>query len=147
MHSTGFKLRFWLQESLFLSILFFASSLPLQHFFLSINIGTAPRSTHPLYNYHERRVILSFSPSCPSFVLPWLTFCIIASCFHSRSNGMATDIGFMAPRGIWHILRLAIWSKELRKTWGNPWIFFSETLTFHCRFYSHCIPKHRYWFA
>jgi hypothetical protein len=50
----------------FLSILLFASSLLLHQFFLSIDIGIAPRTTHPLYKYHERRVILSFSPSCPS---------------------------------------------------------------------------------
>jgi hypothetical protein len=61
----------------------------------------------------------------PIFVSPRLTFtfCIMAPFFLSELNGMATDINSMTPRGIGHELRIAIWDKRLRKTWGTPWIF------------------------
>jgi hypothetical protein len=76
------KRRFWLQRFIFLSIRYFASSLLLQHFLLTINIGTAPRTTCHLWNDLTRQTqgnsllltILSI------FVMPGLTFafCTIA---------------------------------------------------------------------
>jgi hypothetical protein len=74
------------------SILYFASSLLLYHFFfLSTSIGTTPQTIRPLYNKLDRRThgtsllltILSI------FVLPWLTFafCIIAPFFLNNRMG------------------------------------------------------------
>jgi hypothetical protein len=93
----------------------------------------------------ECRVTLSFSHSCPSFVLPWLTitFCINALFFHSRSNGLATDIVPMAPGHGWHGLELRFGTKELRK--NGKTLFWGVHSLFLCGFCRHCaFKKHHY---
>jgi hypothetical protein len=89
--------------------------------------------------HHERLTLYTitmiarwFSPSYHPvhLCLTWLTFCIIASFFHSRSNGMATDIGSLTQGLGGHVLRLGIRTKWLRKTWGNSCNFFLGAFTF-----------------
>jgi hypothetical protein len=87
--------------------------LLLPHFFLSIDIGAALRMSPPLYNKYnnlERRTqgsSLLITILC-IFVLPWLTFacCILAPFFSSRSNGLAANIGSLAPGLNGHALRV-----------------------------------------
>jgi hypothetical protein len=82
---SGFQILYILQRTSFPSILFFTSSLLLHHFFLSIDISTASRTTRPLRNDLERRTHGSslLLIVLPIFFLPWLTFafCIIAPFF------------------------------------------------------------------
>jgi hypothetical protein len=77
---------------------------------------------------NERRVTLSFSPSRPSFALPWLilTSSIITLLFLDRLNRMATDIDSLAAGLDGHVLGLGIGTKGLRKN-GNPYNFFRCT--------------------
>jgi hypothetical protein len=53
--SQTFKLRILAGRVFFLLILIFASSLPLHHFFLSIDIDSTPPTTRLLYNDLERQ--------------------------------------------------------------------------------------------
>jgi hypothetical protein len=74
------------------SLYFFPSTLAPHHRILVL---------HTTALNDERRVTLSFSPSCSSLTyhdLPRLTFasCIIARFFLRRSTGMATDTGSLA---------------------------------------------------
>jgi hypothetical protein len=114
--------------SLSVNPFFFALSLLLHHFFSFNGHGTAPQTTRSLYDDLKRRTqgnttlltILSI------FVLSWLTlaFCITASFFLSRSNGMATDIGSLAPGMDGHAVRLGIGCKGIRKTAGTLLFFY-----------------------
>jgi hypothetical protein len=98
--------------------LFFASSLLLHHFFLSIDNVTAPWTTHSSCKDLGRRTHGNshLHTISPIFVLPWLTFafCIITPSFVSRSIGTATDIEFLAPGLEGHVVRLGIRRKALR---------------------------------
>jgi hypothetical protein len=60
------------------------------------------------------------------FVYPWVTFafCVIPPLFLSRSNEMATNIGFLAPGHNGHALEIEIGLKGLPKSKGNPRNFF-----------------------
>jgi hypothetical protein len=112
-------------------------------FFLSIDIGTALRTPHPLYNDRKGRAqgnsllltILSI------FVLPRLTFvfCINTILFFSGFSKMATDVGSLAPGLDVHVVRLGDWTQ------GNT-IFYVHS-PFNCRFCRHCTTKHRCSFA
>jgi hypothetical protein len=106
--ASGYKNHSW---CLFISLLllcFFNT-----FFFLSIDIGTAPRTIRFLYNDLERRTqgnsllvtILSTSLTVQTLTL------INPLLFLSRSNGMATDIGFLAAVLDGHVVRL-----EIRRT-------------------------------
>jgi hypothetical protein len=88
---------FWLQKNCFFLQFF---PLLLLCFFITFFLFTPLLTIRSLYNYHERQMqgnplllaILSI------FVLPWLTFAffIIAPFFLRWSDGMATDIDFLA---------------------------------------------------
>jgi hypothetical protein len=121
-------------------------------FFITFFFPSALASCHwwlPFYTMtlsDEHRVTLSLLPSCPSLsYLDQHCFCIFAPPFVlSWSNELATVINSMVTGSIGHALRLAVWSKGLQKTWGNPWIFFLTHQLFHCRFCSHCTSKLHY---
>jgi hypothetical protein len=112
---------YWLQESTFMPIHFFASSLLHHHFFRSVDIGTTSWTTRPLYQNLERRTQGDsyFLAILSIFVLPWppFTFCIFASHFLNRLNGKATYIGSLAPGLDGLVHRLGIGTKGSRKTW------------------------------
>jgi hypothetical protein len=120
----NFKVRFRATKAHFLLILFFVSYLLLHHFFLSIDIGTAPRMTLPLYNDHEWRTqgnslhltILSI------FFLTCLTLklSIITLLFFSRFDRIAMYIGFLAPGMDGYAFRLEFGRKGLQETLGSP---------------------------
>jgi hypothetical protein len=114
----------WLLRFTFPISLFFAPSLLLHAFFLSIDIGTVLQTTRSLYNDHKQRTqgksLLLTSLSI--FALPWptLTFCIIAPFFLRWLNGMAVEIGSPAAGLELYVVRLGIGRKEWRKAGRNP---------------------------
>jgi hypothetical protein len=85
---------FYLLLLCYLNTFFFPSTLQLDQERLALYAMTLN---------DERKVTLSFSPSCPSR----LTFgiCVITTFFLGRSNEVATDIGFLAPGLDGHVFK------------------------------------------
>jgi hypothetical protein len=125
------------------SILFFASSLLLHNFFLSINNSTALKNTRSSYNFLNRRTqgntLLLICLSI--FVFPWptFTFCMIAPFFLRWTDEMLADIGSLA-RGLDGLVAILGNGRKKQKN-GEPPQFFLIHSLFYCRLSSHCSVK------
>jgi hypothetical protein len=101
--SLYFKFRPWLQVATWsANPFFFASSLPLDHFFfLAVDICTTPWTARLLFDVLRRRTLGNplLLTIMSVIIFPWLTFafCTTALLFLRWSNGMATDIDSLAP--------------------------------------------------
>jgi hypothetical protein len=100
-------------------------------FFLSIGFAMAPPLTRTMHDHLQRwqqGKSPFWHPAHPSLTLLTLTSSIITLLFLSRSNGMTTDIGFLAAGLNGHVVRIGI-TKNIWK----PQQSFLGALPFHCR--------------
>jgi hypothetical protein len=114
----------------------YSISLFLLCFFITFLFQSTLPSHHKRLDFYtmtlndECKITRSFSPPRPYFLtITHICLLINALCFLGRSDGIATNIGFLGPGPDGHGLGLGIGLKKSQSIWGRPSQFFLDALT------------------